>query len=208
MLSAVAAPLNKRKTCYNKATLTQYWIPKQGDPDQLNNGKNVTLNGAKTMALRTVGGRVIAEVSKLTYKKFQMEGTGLLEDGTMVNLDEGQNTFMTVNRQEYPYGVGSNGNALVPWVSVASNDLPHKSTLYVKHLDGVKLPNGQVHNGCVRVDDKGWSFGDCQLDFFVLQYTAYERLDSIVPETVDVEQKQCTVKNYVDATVKTWAGLH
>jgi hypothetical protein len=35
-----------------------------------------------------------------------MEGTGLLENGIMVNLDSGKNTFVEVDRKKAPYGLG------------------------------------------------------------------------------------------------------
>jgi hypothetical protein len=137
-----------------------------------------------------------------------MEGTGLLKNGVMVNLDEGKNTFMKVNRKDTPYGVGNDGNSLTPWVSVASNDLKHGSKLFIKELKGVKLPDGKTHNGCVRVDDQGWSFGGCQLDFFVLQFSAYQKLNDLIPEKVTVtEDDSCKILNYVTSSVKDWAEM-
>ncbi|KAI8342600.1 hypothetical protein BC941DRAFT_413268 [Chlamydoabsidia padenii] len=204
-----AAPLEKRlKSCYKHATLTQYWIPKQGDKDMLNDGQTVTLNGPKTKTLKTKKGKTLAKVSKTTYEKFQMEGTGLLENGLMVNLDSGKNTFLKVNRDKAPYGLGSdNDNPLEPWVSVASNDLKVGTTLYIKEMDGVKLPDGKKHNGCVRVDDQGWSFDGCQLDFYVLQFSAYQKLDDTLPGHVTVKQKKCKILSYVTSSVKAWAEL-
>jgi hypothetical protein len=137
-----------------------------------------------------------------------MEGTGLLKSGTMVNLDSGKDTFLKVDRKESPYGLGSDDdNHLVPWVSVASNDLKQGTTLYIKQLDGVTLPDGKKHNGCVRVDDEGWSFGSCQLDFFVLQFSAYQKLENLLPEKVTVTEKSCKIQNYVTSSVKKWAVL-
>ncbi|KAG0747205.1 hypothetical protein G6F16_001570 [Rhizopus arrhizus] len=191
-----------------QAALTQYWIPKEGDKDMLNDGKTVTLNGPKTKELKTVKGKTISKVSKTTFEKFQMEGTGLLKSGVMVNLDSGENTFLKVDRNKAPYGLGSSdNNPLVPWVSVASNDVKVGRRLYIKELDGVKLPDGKKHNGCVRVDDEGWSFGGCQLDFFVLQYTAYKKLQDLLPDKVSVEQKDCKILNYVTSAVKDWAVI-
>ncbi|KAI9311088.1 hypothetical protein BX666DRAFT_1842318, partial [Dichotomocladium elegans] len=104
------------KSCYSHATLTQYWIPKEGDKDMTNDGDSVTLSGPKTKTLKTKSGKTIAKVSKTTYEKFQMEGTGLLENGDMVNLDDGKNDFMEVNRKKDPYGVGSDDDVpLTPW---------------------------------------------------------------------------------------------
>ncbi|KAI9251056.1 hypothetical protein BY458DRAFT_416811, partial [Sporodiniella umbellata] len=104
------------KSCYKKASLTQYWIPKEGDLDMLNNGKRVTLTGIKNKLLKTDKGETIAKVSEHTYEKFQMEGTGLLQNGVMVNLDHGDDTFLKVNRQKSPYGLGGgDNNSLTPW---------------------------------------------------------------------------------------------
>ncbi|KAG2231304.1 hypothetical protein INT48_006415 [Thamnidium elegans] len=206
-----AKPLNRRsiKACYKNARLTQYWIPKEGDKDMLNDGKVVTLSGSKTSSLKTTSGSTIAKVSKTTYEKFQMEGTGLLQNGVMVNLDSDKDTFLKVDRDESPYGLGStDNNHLSPWVSVASNDMKHGSKLFIKELKGVKLPDGKVHNGCVRVDDEGWSFSGCQIDFFVLQYSAYQKLQDILPEHVTVtEDSSCKILNYVTAAVKKWAVI-
>lgn len=54
-------------SCYKKATFTQYWIPKEGDKDMLNDGKTVTLTGSKNKALKSDSGSTIAKVSKNTY---------------------------------------------------------------------------------------------------------------------------------------------
>ncbi|KAI8881964.1 hypothetical protein K501DRAFT_324214 [Backusella circina FSU 941] len=193
---STSMPLAERSlgSCYKKATMTQYWIPKEGEKDMLNDGKIVTLTGTKNRSLKTVSGKTIAKVSETTYEKFQMEGTGLLKSGVMVNLDSGKDTFLKVNRKTSPYGFGSDESShLDPWVSVASNDIKHGTKLFIKELEGVKLPDGKVHNGCVRVDDKGWSFGKCQLDFFVLQFSAYQILDQILPVKVTVAQKSVGV---------------
>lgn len=67
-LISAAPVLEKRiSSCYKHAALTQYWIPKQGDKDMLNDGKVVTLNGSKNKALKDDNGKTIAKVSKVTY---------------------------------------------------------------------------------------------------------------------------------------------
>jgi len=208
---ALASPLDKRgiSSCYKKnARITQYWIPKEGDKDMSNNGNSVTLSGSKTKKLKDRKGKTIASVSKTTFEKFQMEGTGLLKSGTMVNLDSGNSIFMKLDRGKTPYGLGSNGNRLVPWISVASNDIKKGTKLYIKEMDGLVLPDGKKHNGCVRVDDEGWSMGGCQLDFFVLQFSAYKELTKKIPSKVHVVAKSCTIKDYVTSSVKKWAVLH
>lgn len=204
-----AANLERRgiSSCYKNARLTQYWIPKEGEKDMTNNGKTITLSGSRSKSLKDRNGKTIAKVSKNTYEKFRMEGTGLLRSGVMVNLDGDNDEFMKLNRKKTPYGLGSNSHSLTPWISVATNDIKRGTTLYIKQLDGLKLPNGKKHNGCVRVDDEGWSMGGCQIDFFVLQYTAYQTLTKKVPSNVNVVQKKCKIQNYVTSSVKKWAVL-
>jgi hypothetical protein len=97
-----------------------------------------------------------------------MEGTGLLKSGTLVNVGSSDNVFEILDRKKHPFGLGSDDKNIYPFVSVASNDLPQGTLLYIKALDGLTLPTGKRHNGCVRVDDTGNSFTGCQLDFFVL----------------------------------------
>ncbi|KAI8350630.1 hypothetical protein EDC96DRAFT_519449 [Choanephora cucurbitarum] len=208
-MTTMAAPLDKRgiKSCYNNVLITEYWIPKEGDKDMLNDGQLVTLSGPKTKALKTVNGKTIAKVSQKTYEKFQMEGTGLLKDGVMVNLDSGKNSFITLDRKKTPYGLGTDSGKLTPWVSVAVNDVKKGTKLYIKKLDGLKLPNGKVHNGCVRVDDEGWSMSGCHIDFFVLQYSAYKDLSKKLPNKLKAVQKNCVIKDYVNPATKKWAVL-
>jgi hypothetical protein len=205
-----SAPLTEKRapSCLSNAKFTQYWIPKEGEEDMSNNGGSVTLSGSKTKSLVTSDGATIALVSDETYDKFQMEGTGLLSSGVMVNLGSSKDTFVKLDRSSSPYGLGSESHiSLEPWVSVASNDLDLGTTLYIKELDGVSLPHGKTHNGCVRVDDVGWGLDSCQIDFFVLQFSAFQELSSSLPSTVTATEKSCSVQNYITSTVQKWATL-
>ncbi|CAO3629669.1 unnamed protein product [Mucor hiemalis] len=205
-----ASELDKRgiSKCYKKVRITQYWIPKEGDKDMRNDGKTVTLNGSKSKTLKTDNGKYIAKVSKNTYEKFRMEGTGLLKSGLMVNLGSSSDRFLKVDRKKTPYGLGTDSKGLTPWVSVAANDIKRGTKLYIKQLDGLRLPDGKVHNGCVRVDDEGWSMSGCQIDFFVLQFSAYKVLTKKIPKYITVKEKSsCQIKNYVTSAVQKWAVL-
>ncbi|KAJ2963872.1 hypothetical protein NQZ79_g1102 [Umbelopsis isabellina] len=193
------------KSCYQKAKFTQYWIPKEGSKDMLNDGKVVVLNGPKRYSLKTASGKVIAKVSKTSYKKFQMEGTGLLKSGELINIGLNDKEFAVVDQKIHPYGIGSNDNSIYPFTSVASNDLKLGTKLYVKAIDGLQMPTGKKHNGCLRVDDSGDSFSGCQLDFFVLDYNNYGKIATKLPETVHVIAKDCELLNYTDATIDAWS---
>ncbi|KAM3579350.1 hypothetical protein VKS41_008209 [Umbelopsis sp. WA50703] len=134
-----------------------------------------------------------------------MEGTGLLKSGELVNIGLNDKVFAVVDQKKHPYGIGSDDNSIYPFTSVASNDLKLGTKLYVKAIDGLLMPTGQTHNGCLRVDDSGDSFSGCQLDFFVLDYSYYEKLASKLPETVKVVAQDCELLNYTDAAVNAWS---
>ncbi|RUP44235.1 hypothetical protein BC936DRAFT_149727, partial [Jimgerdemannia flammicorona] len=192
---AQAKPVGKSfnaPACYQHTIpFTQYWVPKEGLKDQDDNGRPITLTlSPKPVQLKTGGGRVIAKVSKNTYYKCYLEGTCLLNDGTLVNLDDDKKrTFLIIDTKYYRFGQGSTDKALVPFVSIAANDWPIGTTAIVKELVGKKLPNGKTHNGCVRVDDKSWSFKKCQFDFFVVEFDLYKKMN--LPEKANIKQKAC-----------------
>ncbi|KAK9696031.1 hypothetical protein K7432_012686 [Basidiobolus ranarum] len=124
-----------------------------------------------------------------------MEGTARLNNGKVINLDcgcnGGYNCFTTISQ---PYGLGARDNALKPFVSVSANDIPIGSKLMVKQLKGLKMPNGRTHNGCVRVDDNGWSFGNNQIDFLVGDKKYYSQLDRQHGKSlsrVDITRSDC-----------------
>ncbi|ORY99327.1 hypothetical protein BCR43DRAFT_418488, partial [Syncephalastrum racemosum] len=193
--------------CYQQRDVrfTQYWIPRENDWDESDEGGRRYLRAVtgrqKAKALRDTSGSVIANVTQTMWDKCQMEGTCLLKDGRLVNLVDddrfqlvGAGGDRKMRMRENAFGYGSGDRGLSPFVSVAANDLPLGTTLYIPELDGRELPSGARHNGCVRVDDSG-SFPECQLDFFVVSYVDFlwMRLDSHVSPTV----KACQVQDYV-----------
>lgn len=88
-----------------------------------------------------------------------------MENGDLINIDNTTNNFIKVGgqgREHNVFGLGSGSQNLVPFISVAANDIPYGQKLYISKLDGVDLGGGIRHNGCVRVDDDSWSF-DCKI---------------------------------------------
>lgn len=60
---------------------------------------------------------------------------------------------------------------MVPFVSVAANDIPYGTTLYISQLDGLDLGENQRYNGCIREDDTSWSFDCNKNDIQTLLFT-------------------------------------
>jgi hypothetical protein len=77
----------------------------------------------------------------------------------------------------------------------------------VKELDGLTIPvanrDGKLtgrtmkHNGCVRVGDESWSFGEDQVDWFMQTFEQYKLVSP--PEKVSCfEKKDCPLLKYYD----------
>lgn len=144
-------------------------------------------------------------VSKNTYNKFKEEGTGILENGIMVNLGSNNDRFEIVDIKKNPFGIGSTDNNLIPFISIALNGITLNTTLYIKDLDGIILPNNKSHNGCVRIDDNGYGFGKCHIDFFVLKYINYEYLQKhLNKDKVLAKITKCNIINYISNDMYQW----
>ncbi|KAI9020699.1 hypothetical protein CLU79DRAFT_703802 [Phycomyces nitens] len=187
--------------CYRrrrKVAFTQFWIPKENEWDETNDGERVYLGGEPTTHIKDSRNNILGKVSKEMWDKCNMEGTCLLKNGDLINLGQKVGLFDIIGhtgRKQNVFGFGSGPQNLVPFVSVASNDLPYGQTLYIPEMDGLDLGTGKTHNGCVRVDDTGWSFDECQIDLFVVSYVDYLWLG--LPEHTYVHVMDCKVKNYV-----------
>ncbi|OZJ02381.1 hypothetical protein BZG36_04445, partial [Bifiguratus adelaidae] len=125
---------------------------------------SLDLVGKPQFDLLSTTGKTLAKVNKETFTKCKMEGTCLV-DGNLLNLSTSNNKFEVVNTKKYPYGIGAAGAPLMPFSSIAVNNLELGTTVFIKELDGYKLPNDNKHNGCVRVDDKGWSLNEEPIDY-------------------------------------------
>ncbi|KAJ1980886.1 hypothetical protein H4R33_005368 [Dimargaris cristalligena] len=174
---------SKSNTKSRSVKLTFYWSEKQESSDSGN------------VVLGTCDKKKLASVTKDFADKAKMEGTAILANGKTINL--GSCSCSNYMCFEVTDGaIGSGDNTLVPYYSVAANDMKRGTTLQVAKLKGVKLPNGKTHNGCVRVDDEGWSFGNNQIDWYVETEANYKTLNKVVSEgTVDIVPTTCTIGN-------------
>lgn len=108
--------------------------------------------------------------------ELRMEGSGWLADGRVVNYAGrclyGVGTcFEVLDPERYPYGRGAHTRPLVPFRSVAVDRelIPIGETLYVPEFDGLPLPDGGVHDGCLRADDTGSAIKRRLIDIFVVE---------------------------------------
>lgn len=129
----------------------------------------------------------IAEVSPQFAAQLQLQGTGKLTDGRVLNIwgdcpCERKPCFkVTENR----WGTAGNGRPLQPFRTVAVDPKVIKmgSLLWLPELAGRTMPGrapwgGFVHDGCVVADDTGGGIDGHQLDLFVGRKAHYQGLRS------------------------------
>ena len=171
---------------------TYYWLTFEND-----------FGGAADTGLPGPSGATIANVRKGFADTVCLEGSGVLSDGRVINLAGGCNGgyrcvdadgeveytcfFFPTPQASYPWGVGDASKPLVPFRSIAANDIPQGAVVYSPEWDGVSVPSqtiagkgeigGFTHDGCFRVDDVSWSFAGAQVDFFVVTEGLYEVLN-------------------------------
>jgi 3D (Asp-Asp-Asp) domain-containing protein len=140
-----------------------------GPPDSLSGAPD-------TMTLYSQPGcRPLATVAHAFGHQLDIQGTGKLKDGRVVN------TSGTCSCKHSPcyfevddaWGMGPGGR-LIPFRSVAIDTkvIPLGKVLYIPQLDGMQMPGkapwgGFVHDGCVVAADRGGGIQGHELDFFV-----------------------------------------
>jgi 3D (Asp-Asp-Asp) domain-containing protein len=129
----------------------------------------------------------IAEVSREFASQLQLQGTGKLRDGRVLNIwgrcsCEQQPCFKVTENQ---WGTAGTGKPLQPFRTVAVDPRVIKlgSLLYVPLLEGQTMPGrapwgGYVHDGCLVADDTGGGIDGHQLDLFVGKKAYYQGLRS------------------------------
>lgn len=135
-------------------------------------GKKYALRGENGQPLINQNGRPVL-VDAWTWDACYCEGTCRVGNNTYhLNKEAKGNVKRTVVFTQTPgqsWGIGSQDNQLEPYISITSekkSDIGKKFILpYIKDK---KLPSGEIHNGCVRVDDVcGDGCQSNQTDFFV-----------------------------------------
>lgn len=132
----------------------------------------------------------------------RMEGSGLMMDGRVINYRGpcpfGYGTcFEQLDVGEHPFGRGAGPRPLVPFKSVAVDPrvIAIGEPLYIPELDGIELPDGSIHDGCVRAEDTGGGIKGRKMDFFVVTYGNFrlllEQLLNVSWITPHIEAPRC-----------------
>jgi 3D (Asp-Asp-Asp) domain-containing protein len=123
-----------------------------------------------TVELRGCDGEYIASVSQTYKHHLDIEGSGRLRSGQVVNIGgthDGERCWLEPSKA--PYGLGEDGNGLIPYRSLAVDPSVIKlgTVLYIPALNGIRLPTGETHDGLVIAHDTGSAIVGYRIDVFV-----------------------------------------
>ncbi|MCB9561368.1 MAG: hypothetical protein H6709_19140 [Kofleriaceae bacterium] len=176
-----------------------YWLAMQDqfdEPEEMDGKRDAITD------LYTRHGLFLGTFNEEFAWHLRMEGSGRLLDGRVINYTGkckyGYGTcFEELDHDTHPYGRGAGQRALVPFKSVAVDPrfIPIGETLYIPEFDGMRLPDGSVHDGCVRADDTGGGIKKHKMDFFVVSYANFrfllDELWGVIWITPTIEDPRC-----------------
>jgi 3D (Asp-Asp-Asp) domain-containing protein len=201
-----AALRGKNKLCCGYALVPElewalrfYWIAAETDFDE---PEEVDFADLDAVEIYTRDGIPLGRYPERFAWHLRMEGTGILADGRVINYAGrcklGYGTcFEPMDPETHPFGRGAGRRPLVPYKSVAVDPkfIPIGEPIYVPEFDGLILPDGSRHDGCVRADDTGGGIKKKKMDFFVLTYANFrfvlQELWGVIWITPHIEDPRC-----------------
>jgi len=176
-----------------------YWIATETDFDEPEEVGYASLDAVDIYSKR---GEFVGRFPEKFAWHLRMEGTGVLADGRVINYTGkcrfGYGTcFEPTNPHTHPFGRGAADRPLVPFKSVAVDPrfIPIGEPIYVPEFDGMRLPDGTRHDGCVRADDTGGGIKKKKMDFFVMTYANFrfllDELWGVIWITPQIEDPRC-----------------
>ncbi|MBK9035712.1 MAG: hypothetical protein IPL61_31425 [Myxococcales bacterium] len=176
--AAIDAPRPPAGAVRGTFELTYYWVTAEDD-----------YAGVADTTLYQPGCAALATVRARFASSLDIEGTGRLTDGRLINVDGtcgcARSPCYVVAPADHPWGTGVQDRALVPYRSIAVDRtvIPYGTALWVAELDGVAVPGdppwgGFVHDGCVIAADTGGGIVGLHIDWFVGLRASYAALDA------------------------------
>ena len=176
-----------------------YWMAREEDFDESDEIRGASVDAVD---LYTRDGLYIGSYSEKFAWHLRMEGTGLLTDGRVLNTAGNcgygyGKCFEALDIERFPFGRGAGQRPLIPFKSVAVDPriIPIGEPIYVPEFDGMMLPDGSIHDGCVRADDTGGGIKKRKMDFFVVSYGNFrfllDELWGITWITPHIEAPRC-----------------
>ena len=167
--------------------LTYYWVTAEDE-----------FPGAADTTIYTPACEALASVPLTFAESLDVEGTGRLADGTVINVSGGcpclRSPCYAPVDAAHPWGYGVQDRALEPYRSVAVDRsvIAYGTPLYLPAFDGVVMPGdppwgGFVHDGCAIAADTGGGIVGMHVDFFAGLKASYLTLDAaLMMDTITV----------------------
>ena len=213
-LQAKAALRGKNKLCCGyplvddqRWALRFYWLSLEADyEDTISQSQpragRCAVPPNRWVELYTKDGFFFGRVPERYACSLKLEGSGLMRDGRVVNYTGackfGYGTcFEQLETGDFPFGRGAGQRPLIPFKSVAVDPrvIQLGEPLYIPEFDGMPLPDGSIHDGCVRADDTGGGIKGRKMDFFVVTYGNFrvllDELLNVTWITPHVEAPRC-----------------
>jgi 3D (Asp-Asp-Asp) domain-containing protein len=185
-----------------------YWLSLEEDYDDPTSGaapKSGRIKAVPTntyVELYTPEGYYFGHVPERFAWSLRLEGSGLMKDGRIVNYTGkcpfGYGTcFEQLDVDEHPFGRGAGLRKLIPFKSVAVDPrlVPIGEPIYIPEFDGLVLPDGSIHDGCVRADETGGGIKRRKMDFFVVTYGNFrfllDELENVTWITPQIQSPRC-----------------
>jgi 3D (Asp-Asp-Asp) domain-containing protein len=192
-----------------------YWLVLEADYDEPpgdkapKSGRGATVPENSWVELYTPDGFFMQRVTERLAWALRLEGSGLMRDGRIINYTGkcpfGYGTcFEQLDEHVHPFGRGAGVRPLVPFKSVAVDPrlVPIGEPIYIPEFDGLVLPDGSIHDGCVRADDTGGGIKRRKMDFFVVTYGNFrfllDELANVTWITPQIEAPRCEYMRDLD----------
>jgi 3D (Asp-Asp-Asp) domain-containing protein len=165
-----------------------YWLSLEADYDETVSttqprGGRCAVPPNRWVELYTREGYFFGRVPERYACSLKLEGSGLMRDGRVVNYTGSCNfgygtCFEQLDINDFPFGRGAGQRPLIPFKSVAVDPRVIRlgEPIYIPEFDGIILPDGSIHDGCVRADDTGGGIKGRKMDFFVVTYGNFRSL--------------------------------
>jgi 3D (Asp-Asp-Asp) domain-containing protein len=123
----------------------------------------------KTEEVRTPSDKVIANVTPRFKELMDIEGSGKLDNGLVINYAGKINGEIRYLPTIHEWGRGVGNCALKPFrvAAVDRNVIPLGSVIFIQESVGMKLPDGSIHDGYWLAGDVGGAIKDRHLDLFI-----------------------------------------
>lgn len=168
--SVVPAPAKQNRIIEdaNGLSPTLYFIPIL-DTQKLDCGAEAR------QSIKNIQGDIIAQMCDSDYKVCLYQGTCLLSESNglrMINFTTRRGKiplFSDKIKKECPYGLGLKNICLDPYYTLAGDLNFHKlgDVVFIPSVRGLKLPNGQTHDGYFIIRDSGSNLkSEKRFDFF------------------------------------------